>query len=215
MQSRGRCKPPLAHSQPPKLTFSLMPSHPTPFKKGFYMKATLIAIQPPHTTNIFGGTKIIEWRTIALPDGLHFVYETKACFGQGKVIGTFEKTRHYSFNSVDEIPDYVIDAGCVPREFLEDYAKGRKLYANVIFNAKLFETPKPYTDFKKHVVYKYKKNPRGFKGLIKYPRIKYYHKIIDGKMDFIKVKPEDIRTPPQSYMYIEVSDNAQYDYINS
>ena len=143
------------------------------------MKATLTSINPPHTNNIFAGIKIIEWRTFALPDGLHFVYETKKCFGLGKVIGTFEKIRHYTFNSVDEIPDYVIEAGCVPREFLEAYAKGRKLFANVIFNARRFEIPKAYPYF-----------------------IGYHSR-------------QCLTAPPQSYMYIEVSDNAQYDYINT
>ena len=113
------------------------------------MKATMTAINPPHTTNIFAGKKIVEWRTFALPDGEHYVYETKKNKGSGMVIGTFDKTRHYTFNTVDEIPEYLIEAGCVPRDFLEAYAKGRKLFANVIFNAKLFDTPKPYTDYKK------------------------------------------------------------------
>ena len=143
------------------------------------MKATLTSMNPPHTTNVFEGRKIIEWRTFALPDGLHFVYETKKCFGLGKVIGTFEKIRHYTFNSVDEIPDYVIEAGCVPREFLEAYAKGRKLFANVIFNARRFEIPKAYPYF-----------------------IGYHSR-------------QCLTAPPQSFMYIEVSDNAQYDYINT
>ena len=73
-----------------------------------------------------------------MPQGLHYVYETKRCFGQGLVIGSMEIARNYSFNSVDEIPDYYIIAGCVPRDFLEAYAKGRKLYANIISDKKLF-----------------------------------------------------------------------------
>lgn len=166
------------------------------------MKATLTSMNPPHTTNVFEGKKIIEWRTFALPDGLHFVYETKKCFGLGKVIGTFEKIRHYTFNSVDEIPDYVIEAGCVPREFLEAYAKGRKLFANVIFNAKQFEVPKPYTDFKKHVVYKHKKGP-GFL-MRKYPRDRYDITFTNGKRTITRIPADTIRMPPQNYMYIEV-----------
>ena len=77
-----------------------------------------------------------------MPEGLHYVYETKRCFGQGLVIGSIEIARSYSFNSVDEIPDYCIIAGCVPREFLKAYAKGRKLYANIISYIIPFDTPK-------------------------------------------------------------------------
>jgi len=111
------------------------------------MKAALTSMNPPHTTNVFEGRKIIEWRTFALPEGLNFVYETKKGRGLGKVIGTMEISRSYSFNSVEEIPDYLIDAGCVPREFLKAYAKGRKLFANVILNARRFEIPKAYPYF--------------------------------------------------------------------
>lgn len=106
------------------------------------MKATLTSINPPHTDDIFENKKTIEWRTYPLPKGLHYIYETKRCFGLGLVIGTLNITKHYTFNSVDEIPDYLIETGCVPREFLEAYAKGRKLFANVITEAKKLYCPK-------------------------------------------------------------------------
>ena len=82
-----------------------------------------------------------------MPEGLHYVYETKRCFGQGMVIGGIEIARSYSFNSVDEIPDYYIIAGCVPRDFLKAYAKGRKIYANIISDKKLFDKPRRITCF--------------------------------------------------------------------
>ena len=168
------------------------------------MKATLTSMNPPHTTNIFEGRKIIEWRTFKMPEGLHYVYETLKGGGKGMVIGTMEISRSYSFNSVDEIPEYLIGAGCVSREFLEAYSKGKKLFANCIFNAKLLEAPKPYTDFKKFV----DKNKRTRKRNVK----PYF----TPAYCILKHKPiDEIRMPPQSYMYIEVSDNAKYDYINT
>ena len=114
------------------------------------MKATMTSINPPHSSNIFEGRKIVEWRTFALPEGLHFIYETKRGFGLGMVIGTLEISRSYTFNSVDEIPDYMIDAGCVPREFLKAYSKGKKLYANIIYNAQRFVNPQPLDFYFKH-----------------------------------------------------------------
>ena len=119
------------------------------------MKATMTAINPPHTTNIFNVKKTIEWRTFPMPIGLHLVYETKACFGQGKVIGTFEITRNYKFNSIDEIPDYLIEAGCVPRDFLEAYAAGRKIYANIIIEAKRFKHTKKISEFRNYTTKKF------------------------------------------------------------
>ena len=106
------------------------------------MKVTLTSMNPPHTTNVFEGRKTIEWRTFPMPQGLHYVYETKRCFGQGLVIGSIEISRWDSFYDVDEIPNYMIIAGCVPRDFLKAYAKGRKLYANIISDRKLFDAPK-------------------------------------------------------------------------
>lgn len=106
------------------------------------MKIALTSIQPPHTTNIFDGKKSIEWRKIALPLGRHDVYETKRNNGAGLVIGSMEIIRNYFFNSVDEIPNYLIDEGCVPRSFLKSYAGKGPLYANVICEPKRFETPR-------------------------------------------------------------------------
>ena len=107
------------------------------------MKATLTAIQPPHTTNIFDGIKKIEWRTFKMPPGLHYVYETKRNKGSGMVIGTMQIIHSTCYDRVNDIPEFLIEAGCVSRSFLRDYAKGKKLYANVIQDAKRLEQPKP------------------------------------------------------------------------
>ena len=163
-------------------------------------KATLTAIQPPHTTNIFSGIKTIEWRTFAMPEGKHYVYETKRKGGSGMVIGTMHISRNYYFYDVDQIPEWLIREGCVSREFLLEYSKGKILYANVIYDAKKFDTPKPYTDYKRYIEYKYKK-----KGWVtyKYPKDRYEYKIENGKLKPIRIPADTIRMPPQSYLYIK------------
>lgn len=113
------------------------------------MKITLTSIQPPHTTFIFNGSKIIEWRKRPLPLGRHDVYETRRNNGSGLVIGTMEITRHYFFNCIEEIPDYLIEEGCVTRAFLKCYAGNGPLYANVIFNPQKFEIPRILPYYKK------------------------------------------------------------------
>ena len=111
------------------------------------MTNILTSINPPNTINIFSGEKIIEWRKSPLPIGTHHVYETKNGNGCGLVIGTMEITRNYFFNNIDEIPEYMIEAGCVPREILRCYVGPHSIYANVIFNAKRFDVPKKVTEY--------------------------------------------------------------------
>ena len=113
------------------------------------MKITITSIQPPHTDNIFKGEKIIEWRKRPLPLGIHDIYETKKNNGAGLVIGRMEIVRQYFFNCIEEVPDYIIDAGCVSRAFLKDYAGRDPLYANVIFDAKRFDVPRHISYYKK------------------------------------------------------------------
>lgn len=111
------------------------------------MKATMTAINPPHTNNIFSGKKLIEWRTFPLPMGLHYVYETKRCFGTGMVIGMFEVTGHFCFMPGEEIPKNIIKAGCVEKKFLDAYARSRALYANIITNAIKFDIPTTINEY--------------------------------------------------------------------
>lgn len=153
------------------------------------MKATMIAINPPHTTNIFDGKKVIEWRTFKMPIGWHFAYETKKNAGSGMVIGNFTVVGHHMFQTVDEIPEYIIEAGCVSREFLKEYSNGKPLYANFIFFARRFKEQIPHTAFKRYT------NPKREKNTYRahfFPIAKFGKKIL----------------PPQSYMYIEVDENA-------
>ncbi len=110
-------------------------------------KAVLTSINPPHTNNIFDGLKGIEWRTKPLPTVKHYCYETKKCFGIGKVIGEFRIWQVEKFENVDLIPEGYIDSGCVPVEFLEAYAKGRPLYANFIKAPKRYDKPKELGEF--------------------------------------------------------------------
>lgn len=111
------------------------------------MGAVLTSIQPPHTTNIFDGIKRIEWRTRPMPTGKHYVYETKNGGGIGKVIGECTIWRVKRHENVSLIQEGHIDSGCVPYEFLEQYAKGKPLYAHFIVNAKRYDKPKELNRF--------------------------------------------------------------------
>ena len=112
------------------------------------MKITITSIQPPNTDRIFEGNKIIEWRKKPLPLGIHDIYETKRNGGCGLVIGRAEIIRNYFFNSIEEIPDYLIQEGCVSREYLKTYSGQGPLFANVIFDAKRFDMPRHITYYK-------------------------------------------------------------------
>lgn len=111
------------------------------------MKAVLISVQPPHTTNMFNKIKRIEWRTKPMPTGKHYVYETKNGGGIGMVIGECLIWRIRRYENVSFIPEGHIDAGCVPYEFLAEYSKGKPLYAHFIINANRYDKPKPLSDF--------------------------------------------------------------------
>ena len=103
------------------------------------MKAVLTSINPPHTNNIFDKIKGIEWRTKPMPTGKHYCYETKKCFGFGKVIGEFTVWRIKRYENISHIPEGYIDLGCVPIEFLEAYSKGKPLYAHFIIDPKRYD----------------------------------------------------------------------------
>ena len=114
------------------------------------MKETMISIQKPHTDNIFAGIKRVEWRTYSLHPGRHHVYETKKGGGLGMVIGTFKTNTYYHFLNVDDIPDWLIRDGCVSREWLKKYARGRSLFANLIYDVERFEHPKNTISYMKY-----------------------------------------------------------------
>lgn len=110
-------------------------------------ESVLISINPPHTNNIFDGIKGIEWRTKPMPAGKHYCYETRKCFGLGKVIGEFRIWRIKRYERVDLIPEEHIRLGCVPIEFLQAYSKGRPLYAHFIISPKRYDIPKELSCF--------------------------------------------------------------------
>lgn len=68
--------------------------------------------------------------------------------GRGKVIGEIEVIRTLKYATVDEIPESVITTGCVSREFLKAYSKGKPLYANCINNPQLYKAPKELGEFR-------------------------------------------------------------------
>ncbi|MBQ9913068.1 MAG: hypothetical protein IJO73_02450 [Clostridia bacterium] len=136
-------------------------------------KAVLTSINPPHTNNIFDGLKRIEWRTKPLPTIKHYCYETKKCFGMGKVIGEFRIWRVKKFENISLIPEGYIDSGCVPVEFLEAYAKGRPLYANFIVAPKRYDKPKELSEFEKpheYIYQSYRRKNSFFKGITRPPQ---------------------------------------------
>lgn len=114
------------------------------------MKSVLISIQPPNTNNIFDGIKGIEWRTKPLPTGKHYCYETKKCFGQGKVIGQYHVWRVKKYENISLIPEEFIALGCVPIEFLEAYSHGRPLYAHFIISPQRYDKPIELREFSKY-----------------------------------------------------------------
>ena len=154
------------------------------------MKETLISIQKPHTDNIFAGIKKVEWRTYSLPAGRHHVYETKRAGGLGKVIGTFRTNTYYHFQNVDDIPDWLIRDGCVPRDWLKRYAKRRTLFANLIYDVERFELPKFLCEYNNYA--------------------KAAHCERCGKWDEVPYpcfncpKNSIVVMPPQSFMYVDV-----------
>lgn len=109
--------------------------------------AILVSINPPHTNNIFDNIKGIEWRTKPMPLGKCFCYETKKCFGLGKIIGQFRIWRVKKYENISMIPEEFIERGCVPIEFLEAYSKGRPLYAHFIIATKRYNEPKKLSEF--------------------------------------------------------------------
>ena len=101
----------------------------------------LVSIRKPHTDNIFDNKKLVEWRTQKMPLGRHYCYESKSGGGAGKVIGEYIVAEVLAFPCVDAISNEVIALGCVSREFLREYSRGKTLYAHVIVRAKRYETP--------------------------------------------------------------------------
>lgn len=143
-------------------------------------KAVLISINPPHTNNIFTRIKRIEWRTKPLPTGKHYCYETKKCFGVGKVIGEYTIWRVKRYENISLIPEGHIDSGCVPVEFLEAYSKGRPLYANFIVIPKRYDKPKELSEFRSY-------NVRA-----------YYDEELR-----LPMPTHEIKRPPQSWCFVE------------
>ena len=154
------------------------------------MKETMTSIQKPHTDNIFAGIKKVEWRTYSLPPGRHHVYETKKNGGLGMVIGTFKTNTYYHFSDVSYIPDWLIRDGCVPREWLKRYARGRSLFANLIYDVERFEHPKCICDY------------NGYTRHQKCIKCGYWKNV--PSPCFNCLTNSIIIKPPQSFMYIEV-----------
>lgn len=148
-------------------------------------KNILIAVNKEHLDNILDGVKKIEWRKKPLPLGLAYGYETKNKGGCGMVTGEFEVVDTIKFNLHGDTyrPEWLAK-GCVPYEFLVEYANGAEyLYANIIGKAKRYDKPKELSDF---WTIKCNNKRNGCQGC--------------------EIKPNCIKTitrPPQSYMSVE------------
>jgi len=66
------------------------------------------------------------------------------------VIGTFRTNTYYRFTNVSDIPEWLIRDGCVSRDFLKRYARGRSIFANVIYDVERFELPKETKSYLKY-----------------------------------------------------------------
>ena len=110
-------------------------------------KAVLISINKPHTDNIFAGEKGIEWRKKLLPEGLYYVYETKNKGGCGKVIGEMRIGGSKAVDTGKPLEVCLVNAGCVHPAALKKYANNGIIYANFIKCAKLYDEPKPLSEF--------------------------------------------------------------------
>lgn len=159
-------------------------------------KAALTSINPPHTNNIFARIKKIEWRKKPLPTGKHFCYETKKCFGQGKVIGEFRIWRVKRFENVSLIPEGYIDSGCVPVEFLEAYSKGEPIFANFILSPKRYNKPKELSEF-------YRKCDEGCETCAFWKMMHVNVSELDMDCSAPIYGHIPITRPPQSWCYVE------------
>lgn len=160
------------------------------------MRAVLTSVQPPNTNNIFDGFKGIEWRTRPMPLGKHYCYETKNGGGSGKVIGQFIITGIQRFSTVEAVPEILMALGCVSREELKQYQKGRMLYAHWIEEPLRYPAPIELYKF-------YRKCERmtceGCEHL-KYQRVNSAE--YDYDCEFLGNKIP-ITRPPQSWCYVE------------
>lgn len=153
------------------------------------MKKTMTSINPPFSNLILDGIKKIEWRTKPLPLGWSELYETKKKGGLGKVTGQFEVVENIKFNlKGDTYKKSWLEKGCVPYEFLVEYANGKDyLYANVIGKVERYDKPKELSEFKKPC--------DRFLDCITCKRL--------VRNDFLSCD-NIITRPPQSWCYIEV-----------
>ncbi len=79
--------------------------------------------------------------------GFYEMYETKNKGGCGKVVGRMEIIGNTKIR-LNEIDKCHIDMGCVPYEFLVDYAKCKEyLYANFIGKVGKYDTSKELSEF--------------------------------------------------------------------
>ena len=142
------------------------------------MKAVLISINKPHTDDIFSGDKSLEWRKKPLPEGLHYIYETKNKGGCGKVIGEMHIVGSKAVDTSKDLLVCLVNAGRVHPATLKKYANNGTVYANFIKDAKRYDVPKQLSEFRSYNCSVYWENG--------YP-----------------MPTHEIKRPPQSWYYVE------------
>lgn len=120
------------------------------------MQNIMIAIRREHTENIHRGIKkyelrltfptkllhrIIEEVAITYPEPIQcYMYEPKIGGGRGAVVG------YFTLDRVDKVSSWQSDYG-VTAAFMDEYARGKQLYAwRITYNA-FYATPRPLSDF--------------------------------------------------------------------
>ena len=160
------------------------------------MKAVLISINKPHTDDIFSGEKGVEWRKRPLPEGVHYVYETKNKGGCGMVIGEMRITGSRAVDTSGPLEVCLVNAGRVHPVTLKKYANNGIVYANFIKDAKRYDVPKPLSVFRIPCKEYQKDDPQC-------GNCDYYHTMGEYPAECACEGAKHVKSPPQSWCYVE------------
>lgn len=166
------------------------------------MSSVLISINKPHTDNIFSGVKGLEWRKKTLPEGLHYVYETKNKGGCGKVIGEMHIVGSVAVDTSGCLEVALVNNGCVHPASLKEYANNGIVYANFIKDAKRYDVPKELGQF---IVPAQMGccNEGRCRGCQFFDRGNGFNVEDDCTATFCTDAYKPLRRPPQSWCYVE------------
>ena len=106
----------------------------------------MLPVNQPYAELLVNGIKTIEWRKKPLPTGKAYIYETKNGGGRGLVIGEVEIGAGF-YENAETISDKLIKYGCISKDLLKQYAKGKPIFANLIWIATKYKYPMPLSCF--------------------------------------------------------------------